>query len=242
MFKKYILSSVSAALLALHVYAVDKDQNKSNIDGDNVGVSSNSATSSPQSTTPPATQTNAIAGKTETPEVLDNKPILAIAQIIPGTQTKITEQKLKDKSGKEVMLVDTAVVYGGDSCAMALAPTVCVAKAEYINAVITKYKYDSAKINHRQKVFEWQHFSSVFMFWVVMAIVLTGLVLASFQFYTGYKSSKKMKDTGSKEQTEINLTLSGVQIKSSLIGLLVFITSLAFLFMYLKFVYPIEKI
>lgn len=235
--RKIYLLLPAIFMLALHAYSFDKDGVKAHIDNDEIGTGK-----SPTTTTTPTVNNTPTNNKPDIQPVLDPAPINGLQELLSTKDVTVKEKTENKQGSKQTTTSIVRIIDSTDKCSVELAPKICAAKEHYINAVVAKFKYDAHKINHRQRVFEWQHSSTVIMFWVVMAIVVIGLVLACFQFYLANKASKKMKDTGTKEQTEINITLSGVQVKSSLVGLLIFLTSIAFLFMYLKFVYPIEKV
>ncbi|UPL50548.1 hypothetical protein [Hymenobacter sublimis] len=55
------------------------------------------------------------------------------------------------------------------------------------------------------------------------------------------EADKKVKDTGS-GVTSIEVSATGIKMSSSILGVIILIISLLFFFMYVKFVYPINKI
>lgn len=103
---------------------------------------------------------------------------------------------------------------------------------EYFKA---KLEFDVNQLNHREKVLVWQHKSSVVLFFIVIGIILMGLMLAYVQF----KNTKDFIDHG---QSTIKISKDGIEISSSIVGLLILFFSLGFFYLYLTEVYPIKEI
>lgn len=83
--------------------------------------------------------------------------------------------------------------------------------------------------NQNRKVFQWQYISSIIIFFVVILIVLMGLFLSYLQF-------RRAADTN----TKLEIGTVGIKIDTGVIGLAILTLSLSFLFLYLKYVYPIS--
>jgi hypothetical protein len=97
--------------------------------------------------------------------------------------------------------------------------------------------------SHRRVVYEWQHFSSKVIFWVVIVIVVVGLLFSGLQFYM----SLRRRTTGggvaaesSPEATELEASLKGIKVRSSVLGVIILVIALGFLYLYLVHVYPIR--
>ena len=117
-------------------------------------------------------------------------------------------------------------------------------------------KYNEFVLDHRIRVFNWQYSSSIYIFWIVMTIVASGLTLSAIQFFVGIQNGRraarlanksKKRPAGETEQlaepnndTEIKLSLTELSIKSSVIGLIILVISIAFFYLYLQVVYPIS--
>jgi Leucine-rich repeat (LRR) protein len=118
------------------------------------------------------------------------------------------------------------------------------------NQPVDVFTFDSSFQKHTLAVLQWQLTSSQIIFCVVIGIVCIGLGLAVIQFIAALKMDTKRPAQSAAEaepelgnnQTEIELTLQSVKIKTSLIGVIVLIISLAFFYLYLIHVYPIEEI
>lgn len=126
------------------------------------------------------------------------------------------------------------------------------APLEYKNAY---WQYEIQALDHRRQVFEWQLISSKYIFLIVIAVVIMGLLLSFWQFYLPIyrynKFIKTHKELEAKQMTEENkeaalstlkLGKDGIEITSSVIGLLILFISIAFFFLYLNYVYPISEI
>lgn len=138
----------------------------------------------------------------------------------------------------------------------ALAPSILGLKKRY-NAALTEFHISS--LQHRRRVFDWQHTSSIIIFWVVIIIVFIGLIFSGIQFYISMQSSlasKKKRRTKnaltegqpetvenpSPEVAEFEASLQGIKVKSSVLGIIILGISLAFFYLYLAHVYPISEV
>lgn len=96
--------------------------------------------------------------------------------------------------------------------------------------------YAMASLDHRKAVFDWQLFASKLIFIIVMLIVLSGLVLSYMHFYKSLKAP-----AGEVENTELEMSTSGIKMNSSVIGLIILVLAIAFLYLYLIHVFPINE-
>jgi hypothetical protein len=85
-----------------------------------------------------------------------------------------------------------------------------------------------------ERLYEWQYYSSMILFLVVLALVASGLYFAYMQF----KVSLQVAGTRAADQ-ELTIDAHGVVLKSSFLGVVILAFSLAFFFLYLRYVYPI---
>ncbi|MGH7801503.1 MAG: hypothetical protein ACREOW_12920 [Thermodesulfobacteriota bacterium] len=116
-------------------------------------------------------------------------------------------------------------------------------KEKYLAALREYFDYRISGLQHRQRVFEWQLFSSKVIFVVVLLLVSTGIYFAAVQFHSGL--GRRAKATGASEGdevTEFAASLKGVKVKSPVLGVIILVISLAFFYLYLAYVYPIENI
>ncbi len=103
---------------------------------------------------------------------------------------------------------------------------------EYIMQFIDEIEYRKNDLAYREDVFKWQFSTSKWFFYLVMLIVLSGLIFSSWHFIKTLK--------GSTSEIDLTASMTELKIKTSLIGLVILIVSIVFLFLYLKFVYPIN--
>lgn len=91
--------------------------------------------------------------------------------------------------------------------------------------------YQVWALEHRKNTFQWGLHSSIAIFILVIAIVVFGLFLSYLQFRKGQIS-----------ETKFSLGKGSIEISSAVIGFLILGLSLAFFYLYLQHVYPIQEI
>jgi hypothetical protein len=132
----------------------------------------------------------------------------------------------------------------GDAMVQPQAPCNCdldtATYKAYLLSLQRYYEYRVHGFDHRQKIFEWQYLSSKIIFVVVIILVLAGIYFAAVQFHHGLKWKKKAP--GEDEATELVLSYKSVSVKSPVLGVIILVLSLAFFYLYLVYVYPIENI
>ncbi len=91
--------------------------------------------------------------------------------------------------------------------------------------------YEEKRLAQRAATFAWQQRSTELIFCLVVLIVLSGLGLSFWHVYR-------------KESAPTRLTIGGkgVEVSSRLVGVLVFVLSLVFFYLYVKTVYPIAEV
>ncbi len=127
-----------------------------------------------------------------------------------------------------------------------LATPPCVSQAtiaagvESPNVLREQENYVIWSFQQSRKIYEWQHKSSIAIFSLVILLVLAGVYFATLQFH--YAMATKV-GSGAKrpETTEIDASLKGFKVKSSVLGVIVLAISMAFLYLYLVHVYPIVE-
>jgi len=98
------------------------------------------------------------------------------------------------------------------------------------------YEYLFSGFEHRQRVFEWQLLSSKIIFAVVLVLVFAGIYFAAVQFHVAQREKAKG------EPTQLEASLSGIKVSSSVLGVIILVISLLFFYLYLVHVYPISEI
>ncbi len=90
---------------------------------------------------------------------------------------------------------------------------------------------------HQRDVFRWQLFSAKVIFGAVILLVMAGIYFAAVQFHHGLK-----RDSLQQQETEFEASLKGIKVSSPVLGVIILTISLAFFYLYLVHVYPIEFI
>ena len=92
-----------------------------------------------------------------------------------------------------------------------------------------------------------QTIEGLIVFILVMAMTSAGVFMSYLQFRKGFSQflpAKTSQETPSPTEmlSTLRISITGVEISSSIIGLLVLTVSLAFFFLYLDRVYPIQRL
>lgn len=106
----------------------------------------------------------------------------------------------------------------------------------YLTALKAQYDYKTQGFGHRSKVFAWQYYSSIVIFGMVVLLVGAGFYFSWVQF------RRDLTVPGGAEGTELELSAQGIKVQSSILGVIILVVSLAFLYLYLVYVYPISEI
>ena len=107
----------------------------------------------------------------------------------------------------------------------------------YLAALRAQYDYKIEGFGHRARVFRWQFYSSIAIFAVVVFLVLVGLYFSWLQF------KRDVGVPGSEAaETTLDVSAKGIKVQSSVLGVIILVISLAFFYLYLVYVYPIQEI
>lgn len=112
----------------------------------------------------------------------------------------------------------------------------------YQGALREYYNYRKSGLIHRQRVFEWQHYSSIAIFFVVLVLVGVGIYFAAIQFHRELGRASPEGKSEPVKSTELEASLQGVKVSSPILGVIILVISLAFFYLYLTFVYPIHEV
>ena len=116
------------------------------------------------------------------------------------------------------------------------------------------YDYRTQGFEHRRAVFEWQLASSKIIFAIVVFLVGIGVYFSWIQFAAsmrpgpGPATGSRGASPGQPEPpaggavTTLEASTSGIKVSSPVLGVILLVISLAFFYLYLVFVYPIEEI
>ena len=106
-------------------------------------------------------------------------------------------------------------------------------------ALRAEFRYETTRLAHRSAVFAWQLYSSKLIFGLLTMIVLTGIGLTVWQFRHIFS---RRRAGGEELNSELEITMEKIRVNSSVVGVVVLSLSLAFYFLYLRYVYPVEVI
>jgi len=135
-------------------------------------------------------------------------------------------------------------------------------KKKYLESVQECFQYRISGYRHRERVFEWQLYSSKIIFGVVCLLVGAGICFSWLQFRQSvaqqpsreqgrvYQKTVDAKATeraaDAREEglaaTQLEASLKGIRISSSILGVIILMISLLFFYLYLVYIYPIEEI
>ena len=106
------------------------------------------------------------------------------------------------------------------------------------------YEYRAQGYQHRHEVFRWQLFSSRIIFGVVIALVALGVYFSWLQFLAGRQVRVEGEgDPGdATHPSTVKLSTSGIEVSSPVLGVIILAISLAFFYLYLVHVYPINEV
>lgn len=101
---------------------------------------------------------------------------------------------------------------------------------------VSEYFHHVVESNaHQRNVFQWQLLSAKIIFAIVIVLVASGIYFAAVQFHHGIRSGKSAE-----QETEFEASLKGIKVSSPVLGVIILTISLAFFYLYLVHVYPIE--
>lgn len=113
-------------------------------------------------------------------------------------------------------------------------------------ALRENYRYQANAFRHRKDVFDWSLTADRWMFAMVNLLVLCGLVFASIQFRLSLKQGSPAADGKEKAAepmaTDMEISTTGIKVTSSVLGVIVLLISMAFFFLYARYVYPIQEV
>jgi hypothetical protein len=124
-------------------------------------------------------------------------------------------------------------------------------RAKYLTAMQRFYEYRANGYAYRSRVFEWQLLSSRVIFVIVLVLVTAGIYFAAAQFRVAMIAARRNLLTppggdapagGNPLATQLEISAKGVVINSSVLGVIILGLSLAFFYLYLVYVYPIQNV
>ena len=123
-------------------------------------------------------------------------------------------------------------------------------------ALGARFVYESARLDHRRRSFEWSLSANKVIFAVVVVLVFAGLLLAAVQFASGmgYRLGRrddlaaaepppdKVDKAAPLGSMEIELGLDRLKVTSSVLGVIILALSMGFFYLYVLYVYPITQV
>lgn len=161
------------------------------------------------------------------------------------SETEKRQRLLEELAAGKTRLPDRAPRGGVDDPMLPEAPRPTalegVTREKYEEALREYYDYTISGLRHRSRVFEWQLFSARLIFVVVLALVVAGIYFAAVQFHVGLREPAAPAGEEAKPTT-FKASASGLEVSSPVLGVVILVISLAFFYLYLVYVYPIENI
>jgi hypothetical protein len=124
-------------------------------------------------------------------------------------------------------------------------------RAKYLAAMQRFYEYRANGYAYRSRVFEWQLLSSRVIFVIVLVLVIAGIYFAAAQFRVAMMAARRnllnppAADAAAGPNplaTQLEISAKGVVVNSSVLGVIILGLSLAFFYLYLVYVYPIQNV
>jgi hypothetical protein len=123
-----------------------------------------------------------------------------------------------------------------------------VTKAKY-DLGKKQYEYESWRIDYTKTLYRYQMYSSVVLLILSIAVLGCGLFFSYMQFQDRLKNIhpnilepsnvNDQKENNDEIKTSLRISMAGIEISSSIIGLLILCVSLAFFYLYIANIYPI---
>lgn len=117
------------------------------------------------------------------------------------------------------------------------------AKMKALSQTAGAEEYFRFSYEHTMKVYRWQYFTTVVLFWTTMALIVTSIVLSVGHFLHGLNRTKDRRgscETGDQKVNLLSASPNKIEIKTTSIGLVLLIISFMFLLLYMTVAYKIE--
>ena len=106
----------------------------------------------------------------------------------------------------------------------------------YVAAKKKQYEYQIAEMDVTIAAFQTARIASNVVLGLVVLVVIAGITFAGFQLW------KSVSIAGVQQTSDLELSASKVRVTSSVVGVVVLVISIAFLFIYTKEIYPITVV
>jgi hypothetical protein len=162
------------------------------------------------------------------------------AMVHPQAEEQVVEKSLPSVEARKKRLQEMDLALPEPPITVAQGQDAATSE-DYQQALRSYYTYRKAGYDHRLRVFEWQLLSSRIIFFVVLFLVFVGIYFAAVQFHRGAARPGKT-EVSSEDMTELDLSVKGVKVRSPVLGVIILVISLAFFYLYLVYVYPIQNV
>lgn len=98
------------------------------------------------------------------------------------------------------------------------------------------YDYLISLMEYNVSLFKWQQTAGTVILWLVSVLVVAGVIFSGFHLWSAAANVR------SQSNTEIEISTQKVRITSSVIGLVILVLSLAFVYLFIREVYSINLI
>lgn len=180
--------------------------------------------------------------------------LLIVLAATPGAFAQSPMDKALANAGNEPPKVAGALTDSNPALpdnAPSVVMTDPATRAAYLKAMQRFYEYRANGYSYRSRLFEWQLLSSRVIFVIVLLLVLAGIYFAAVQFHVAMIAARRnlLIPAGADAPagpnplaTQFEISDKGVVINSSVLGVIILGLSLAFFYLYLVYVYPIQNV
>ncbi|SDW45863.1 hypothetical protein SAMN05444410_1038 [Hydrobacter penzbergensis] len=148
-----------------------------------------------------------------------------------------TNPQNKESKTKDFLKRYTSYDAGADSMpTIPSEPMNDSVKEAYNKSLVAYYTYKKNEFHQANNVFYWQLIANKIIFFVAIGLVIAGVWFAGAQFYHSLKTGEKLSEN------QLEVSKDGIRLHSSVVGLFILLISLAFFYLYIRFVYPIQKV
>ena len=168
-------------------------------------------------------------------------------------KAEATPEKEADTAGPQTGPVATESTTAMPATPGSVVLTDAVTRQKYLTAMQRYYEYRADGYAYRSRVFEWQLLSSRTIFVVVLLMVGAGMYFAAVQFQTAMVAARRAAAAEvvagappagepASLATRLEISAKGLVVNSSVLGVIILTLSIAFFYMYLVYVYPIQNV
>jgi hypothetical protein len=169
------------------------------------------------------------------------------------SKAEATPEKEADTSAPQIGPAATESTTAMPETPGSVVLTDAVTRQKYLTAMQRYYEYRADGYAYRSRVFEWQLLSSRAIFIVVLLMVAAGMYFAAVQFQTAMVAARRVAAAEAVAggpaagepaglATRFEVSAKGLVVNSSVLGVIILTLSIAFFYLYLVYVYPIQNV